>query len=122
MKSEFCRHEGVDLSCQDAATLACSDQGNGRDRHRIVATRILMLVSVVGMEHFPLSGIGAGNGLAAYRFCVVLKRSLRFGFFGGFLKGLLLNACHERLSLAFFVRLRTVQCAFICRFSVGQEL
>jgi len=36
---------------------------------------------------------------------------------GGILKGLFLNACHERLSLAFFVRLSMVRFVFHCRFS-----
>jgi hypothetical protein len=56
-----------------------------------------------------------------YRFCIIVKRSLRFGFSGGFLKGLLLNACHERLSLAFFVRRMMVQFVFNCRFSDRQK-
>jgi hypothetical protein len=54
------------------------------------------------------SGSVIDRGLDAYFFPVVVECSLRFGFSGGFLKDLLLNACHERLSLTFFVRLRMV--------------
>jgi hypothetical protein len=48
------------------------------------------------------------RGLAANFFPVVVECSLGFGFSGGFLRDLLLNALHDRLNFAFFVRLRTV--------------
>jgi hypothetical protein len=69
------------------------------------------------------------RGSAAHFSSVVVERSLRFGFSGvlrgfsgGFVRGLLLNARHEGLNLTFFVRLRTVQFVFHCRFSAGQKV
>jgi hypothetical protein len=44
--------------------------------------------------------------LTAHFFSVVVERSLRFGFYRGFLRCLLLNALHHLLSLAFLVGLR----------------
>ena len=56
--------------------------------------------------------------LAADCFPVVVERSLRFGFSGGFLGGFLfLDALHERPSLAFFVRLKVFPIVFHCQFS-----
>jgi hypothetical protein len=62
------------------------------------------------------------DGLAADFFSVVVEGSLCFGFAGGFLRDLFLNALNERLSLTFFVRLRMVQCVFHCRFSVRPRI
>src|SRR5437762_7340328 len=79
------------------SSLACSHQGERR-------------------RHSPDPCYPNGSaGLAAYLFSVVVECSLRFGFSGTVLKGLFFNGCHERLSLAFFVRLSMFRFIFHCR-------